>query len=103
MARCRRHDSRLGGRPHDRVLAAGGSGELLEADFAVGGNEHADGVASCPRHQRLERPRRLDAERSRRLHADALRCGGVVGIMQREGDAGFGERDGRGRAVRHGQ
>ncbi len=58
-------------------------------------------VAARFRHQCLEQARRIDAERLRRLHADAVGIRVVVVFVQRESGAGLLKRDGRGRALGH--
>jgi hypothetical protein len=54
---------------------------LLEADFTVGGNEHADDLAAGSRHQGFQQARRFDPERLRGLHPDALGIAIVVIFM----------------------
>ena len=71
----------IGRAEHRRALGAGRGGELLQVDLAVGRRQHADDVAG-PRHQGLEQARWLDAERLRRLHADACRARIVLVFVQ---------------------
>ena len=82
----------LGGRQHRGILRAGRGGELLQADLAVAGDQHADHRAAGLRHQRLEQPRRRNAERLGRLHADAFGVRIVVVFVQLERDAGLLQR-----------
>ena len=68
-----------------------GAGELLHADFAVGRHDDADRLAVHLRHQRLQHPVRLLAQRFGRLQADALGSRIVVIGMNGEGDARLGQ------------
>jgi hypothetical protein len=53
------------------------------------------------RHQRLEQASRLDAQRLRRLHADAFGVGVVIVLVQREGDPDLFQRQRRGCGFGH--